>query len=40
MHPAWKLWIDAWQVGLDAQRVITMHLARISAGDAVADAEC
>ena len=40
MHAPWKLWIDAWQLGFDAQRVIAMRLARISAGGAAADAEC
>src|ERR1700681_26527 len=39
MH-TWKLWIDTWQLGFDAQRVIAMRLARISAGGAAADAEC
>ncbi len=40
MHASWKLWIDTWQLGFDAQRVIAMRLARISAGGAAADAEC
>jgi len=40
MHAPWKLWTDAWQLGLDAQRVIAMRLVRISAGGARADAEC
>jgi hypothetical protein len=40
MHASWKLWTDAWQIGFDAQRVIAMRLARISAGGAAADAEC
>jgi hypothetical protein len=35
-----KLWTDAWQLGLDAQRVIAMRLARISGGGPAADAEC
>ena len=39
MHAPWKLWTDACQLGLDAQRVIAMRLARISAGGARADAE-
>jgi hypothetical protein len=40
MHASLKLWTDAWQLGLDAQRVIAMRLARISGGGAAADAEC
>ena len=40
MHAPWKLWTDAWQVGLDAQQVIAMRFGRISAGGAAADAEC
>jgi hypothetical protein len=40
MHAPWKLWTDAWQVGFDAQRVIALRLARISAGGAAANAEC
>ena len=40
MQAYWKLWADAWYVGLDAQRVIAMRLARISTGGARADAEC
>jgi hypothetical protein len=40
MYAPWKLWTDAWQVGLDSQRVIAMRLARISAGGASAKAEC
>jgi hypothetical protein len=40
MHALWKFWIDACQVGLDAQQVIAMHLVRISAGGATAEAEC
>jgi hypothetical protein len=40
MHGSWKLWSDVWGLGLDAQRVIAMRLARISAGGAAADAEC
>jgi hypothetical protein len=40
MYDPWKLWTDAWQVGLDAQQVIAMRLVRISAGGAAADAEC
>ena len=39
MHAPWKLWTDACQLGLDAQRVIAIRLARISAGGARADAE-
>jgi hypothetical protein len=39
MHASWKLWNDMWDLGLDAQRVIAMRLARISAGGASADAE-
>jgi hypothetical protein len=40
MRASLKLWTDTWQLGLDAQRVIAMRLARISAGGAAADAEC
>jgi hypothetical protein len=40
MHALWKFWTDACQVGLDAQQVIAMRLVRISAGGAVAEAEC
>ena len=40
MTSAWTLWREGWQLGLDAQRVIAMRLLRISAGGAVADAEC
>jgi hypothetical protein len=39
MHVPWKLWSDAWHMGLDAQRVIAMRLVRISAGGAKAEAE-
>jgi hypothetical protein len=40
MRASLKLRTDTWQLGLDAQRVIAMRLARISAGGAAADAEC
>jgi len=40
MSAYWKLWMDAWSVGLEAQRVIAMRVARISHGGAKADAEC
>jgi hypothetical protein len=40
MHASWKLWNDVWDLGLDAQRVIAMRLARISAGGSAADVEC
>jgi hypothetical protein len=40
MHAPWKLWTDAWQVGLDAQEVIAMRLARLSAGGTAAITEC
>jgi hypothetical protein len=40
MRASLKLWTDTWQLGLDAQRVIALRLARISAGGAAADAEC
>jgi hypothetical protein len=40
MHAYCKLWTDVWSVGLEAQRVIAMRLARISHGGAKADAEC
>src|SRR5215831_3059370 len=39
MHAAWKLWTDMLHLGIDAQRVIAMRLARISAGGRAADAE-
>jgi hypothetical protein len=34
-----KLWTDAWQLGLDAQRVIALRVARISAGGPAEEAE-
>jgi hypothetical protein len=40
MMASWKAWSDAWDLGLDAQRVIALRLARISRGGATADAEC
>jgi hypothetical protein len=40
MHAYWKRWNDAWDLGLEAQRVIAMRLARIAVGGAAADAEC
>jgi hypothetical protein len=40
LHASWKLWNDIWDLGLDAQRVIAMRLARISGGGAAADVEC
>ena len=40
MHAYCKLWTDVWSVGLGAQSVIAMRLARISHGGAKADAEC
>jgi hypothetical protein len=40
MNAYWKLWTDVWSVGLEAQRVIAMRVARISHGGAKADAEC
>jgi hypothetical protein len=40
MLPHWKLWTDWLQLGIDAQRVIAMRLARISTGGAAASAEC
>jgi 5-carboxymethyl-2-hydroxymuconate isomerase len=39
MHASWKLWLDAWRMGLDAQQVIAMRLVRISTGGSMADAE-
>ena len=35
----WKLWIDALELGLEAQRVIELRLAKIAAGGAAATAE-
>jgi hypothetical protein len=40
MQASWKLWNDIWDLGIDAQRVIAMRLARISGGGAAADVEC
>jgi hypothetical protein len=40
MHVYWKLWNDVWDLGLEAQRVIAMRLARIAVGGAAADKEC
>jgi hypothetical protein len=40
MHASWKLWNDVWGLGLDAQRVIAMRFARISAAGSAADVEC
>jgi hypothetical protein len=40
MMASWKAWSDAWGLGLDAQRVIALRLARISCGGATAEAEC
>ena len=40
MHAYWKRWNDAWDLGLEAQRVIAMRLARIAVGGAAADKEC
>jgi hypothetical protein len=40
MNAYWKLWTDAWSIGLEAQRVIALRVARISHGGAKADAEC
>jgi len=40
MHSSLKLWSDAWQMGLDAPRVIAMRLTRIAAGGAKAEVEC
>ena len=35
----WKFWIDALELGLEAQRVIGLRLTRIAAGGAAAGAE-
>jgi hypothetical protein len=40
MHASWKLRTDMWDLSIDAQRVIAMRLARISAGGRAADVEC
>jgi hypothetical protein len=40
MYAYWKLWNEVWRLGFEAQGVITMRLARMSAGGAAADAEC
>jgi hypothetical protein len=40
MNAYWKLWTDAWSLGLEAPRVIALRVARISHGGAKADAEC
>jgi hypothetical protein len=40
MHASWKLWTDMWDLSIDAQRVIAMRLARISAGGRATDVEC
>ena len=40
MHASWKLWTDMLDLGIVAQRVIAMRLARISAGGRAADMEC
>jgi hypothetical protein len=40
MNAYWKLWTDAWSIGVEAQRVIALRVARISHGGAKADAEC
>jgi hypothetical protein len=40
MQASWKLWNDIWDLGIDAQGVIAMRLARISGGGAAADVEC
>ena len=39
MHASWKLWTDMLDLGIVAQRVIAMRLARISAGGRAADVE-
>lgn len=36
----WNEWIDAAQLGVEAQSVIAMRLMKIAAGGADADAEC
>jgi hypothetical protein len=36
MRASLKLWTDTWQLGLEAQRVIAMRLARISVSRRVA----
>src|SRR5258708_15650110 len=40
MYAYWKLWVDVLNIGLDAQRVIAMRLAKIAKGGAAAEAEC
>jgi hypothetical protein len=39
MFAWWKFWIDALELGLQAQRVIELRLAKIAAGGAAARAE-
>jgi hypothetical protein len=36
----WQLWSDMWRLGLDAQYVVALRLAKISRGGAEAGAEC
>jgi hypothetical protein len=40
MYAYWKLWVDVLNIGLDAQRVIALRLAKIAKGGAAAEAEC
>jgi hypothetical protein len=40
MFDYWQVWHDAWELGLEAQRVISMRLTRIAAGGTAADTEC
>jgi hypothetical protein len=40
MYAYWKLWVDVLNIGLDAQHVIAMRLAKIAKGGAAAEAEC
>jgi hypothetical protein len=39
MFAWWKLWIDALELGLEAQRVIELRVAKIAAGGVRAEAE-
>jgi len=40
MSDYWKLWFAVLNLGFDAQRVIAMRLARITAGGSAAGIEC
>src|SRR5258708_24527031 len=40
MYAYWKLWVDVLNIGIAAQRVMAMRLAKIAKGGAAAEAEC